>query len=235
MISNMQNINESELKKFNQLSQMWWDPEGPLKTLHQINPLRLQFIQETASLRDKTVLDVGCGGGILTESLSTQAASVVGLDMAEDVLSVARTHAFALSKPPTYTLATTEEYANQYPSQFEVITCMEMLEHVPDPFSIIKSLSTLLKPGGTLFCSTLNRNLRAYCQAIIGAEYILKMLPKGTHDYESFLRPSELVSMAKNAGLKLRTMKGIGYRFLNKSFYLSDDVRVNYLISFEKI
>lgn len=232
----MENINQNELNKFNQLSQTWWNPQGPLKTLHQINPLRLKFIQENESLAHKNILDVGCGAGILSEALSQQGAQVTGLDMALDVLSVAQQHAEQLSSPnpPIYHANTAEDYASQYPNTFDVITCMEMLEHVPDPFSIMQALSTLLKPGGALFCSTLNRNLKSYCQAIIGAEYILKLLPKGTHDYESFLRPCELVAMAKRVGLTLKALKGIRYRFLNQSFYLSSDVSVNYLAYFIK-
>lgn len=233
----MKNINEAELNKFNQLSQKWWDPEGPLKTLHQINPLRLAFIQENDSLLNKKTLDVGCGGGILTEALSHQGAIVTGLDMAQDLLSVAQAHAEQVSfaVPPVYTLATAEEYAENQSDSFEIITCMEMLEHVPSPDSIMASLSKLLKPGGSLFCSTLNRNLTSYCHAILGAEYILKLLPKGTHDYESFLKPSELRAMAKEVGLKLQAIKGIGYHVLNKTFYLTDNVRVNYLLHFVKV
>ena len=233
----MENINQSELNKFNQLSQTWWDPQGPLKTLHQINPLRLEFLQENESIAHKNILDVGCGAGILTEALSQQGAQVTGLDIAPDVLSVARQHAeqLNLANPPIYHENTAEQYASQYPNAFDMITCMEMLEHVPNPLSIMQALSKLLKPGGGLFCSTLNRNLKSYCQAIIGAEYILKLLPKGTHDYEAFLRPSELVAMAKSVGLNLQAMKGIGYRILNQNFYLTSNVSVNYLVYFTKI
>lgn len=232
----MNNINTNELNKFNQLSQKWWDPKGPLKTLHQINPLRLQFIQENTSLKEKTLLDVGCGGGIFTEALSDHCDTIIGLDMAEDLLAVAKEHAqnSRLTHPPEYELATAEEYALKHPAQFDIITCMEMLEHVPDPLSIMRSLSTLLKPGGELFCSTLNRNLTSYLQAIIGAEYILKLLPKGTHDYEAFLRPSELVAMAHEVGLTVEAMKGIGYHPLRQNFYLTDNIQVNYLIYFKK-
>lgn len=233
----MENINQNELNKFNQLSETWWDPQGPLKTLHQINPLRLKFIQDNESLAHKNILDVGCGAGLLTEALCQQGAQVTGLDMAQDVLSVARAHAqqLNLANPPIYHASTAEHYASQYPNSFDIITCMEMLEHVPCPLSIMQALSRLLKPGGGLFCSTLNRNLKSYCQAIIGAEYILKLLPKGTHDYESFLRPCELVAMANSAGLTLQALKGIGYRILNQSFYLTPNVSVNYLAYFIKI
>lgn len=232
----MNNINKNELNKFNQLNQEWWDPQGPLKTLHQINPLRLQFIQENSQLTNKLLLDMGCGGGILTEALSHHCASITGLDMAQDLISVARAHAqnSQLFNPPQYHVNTAENYAIQYPATFDIITCMEMLEHVPDPLAIMQALSTLLKPGGGLFCSTLNRTFTSFCQAIIGAEYILQLLPKGTHDYQSFLRPSELVEMARSVGLKQQAITGIGYHILNQTFYLSDNINVNYLIYFTK-
>lgn len=232
----MNNINENELNKFNQLSQEWWDPQGPLKTLHQINPLRLQFIQENSQLSNKLLVDMGCGGGILTETLSQHCKAITGLDMAPDLIEVARAHAQNghLAHPPQYEVDTAENYAMHNPNTIDIITCMEMLEHVPDPYAIIKALSTLLKPGGGLFCSTLNRTLSAFCQAIIGAEYILRLLPKGTHDYQSFLRPSELVEMARSVGLKQQAITGIGYRIWNQTFYLSENINVNYLIYFTK-
>jgi len=232
----LNNIDENELNKFNQLSDEWWNPNGPLKPLHQINPLRLAFIKQYADLAGKSVLDLGCGAGILTESLAQAGAQTTGLDMALDLINVARQHAkdSQLPNPPSYQVDTAENYAALYPEHFDIITCMEMLEHVPDPFSIIQALSTLLKPGGQLFCSTLNRTLQAYCQAIIGAEYILKLLPKGTHQYASFLRPSELISMARKTALKQKAIIGINYRLWNQTFYLSDNINVNYLIYFTK-
>lgn len=230
------NIDKDELNKFNQLSQEWWDPQGPLKTLHQINPLRLEFIQKNSDLANKSILDMGCGAGILTEALSPYCASITGLDMAQDLITVARSHAqnSQLLNPPTYQLETAENYAIQHPATFDIITCMEMLEHVPQPDVTIQALSTLLKPGGGLFCSTLNRSFMSYCQAIIGAEYILQWLPKGTHNYQSFLRPSELIEMARKVGLKQQAITGISYHILNQTFYLSDNINVNYLIYFTK-
>ena len=228
------NVDPAEIQKFDDLADQWWDLKGPFKPLHDLNPLRLAFIQSGCTLAHQKIVDVGCGGGILTEALSRIATSVLGIDQASTVLEVARNHAKELSTPPNYECITVEELAQREPNSFDVITCMELLEHVPDPYLTIGSLSTLLKPGGNLFCSTLNRTPSAFIKAILGAEYILKMLPKGTHDYARFIRPSEMAGWAQEHALHLKRMRGITYNFFMKSFSLSNDVSVNYLIHFQK-
>lgn len=230
------NVNQAEVDKFEDMAAYWWDLEGPCKPLHQLNPVRLQFIQERARLHHCTILDIGCGGGILTEALSQFSSKVTGLDQSPGVLQAARAHAIesGLTQPPTYIEATAEAYAQNYPGQFDVITCMELLEHVPSPLSILKACFLLLRPGGSLFLSTLNRTPKAFLHAIIGAEYLLKMLPKGTHDYSHFIRPSELNRWAMSEQLQLQSMKGISFNLLTRRFYLSDDVSVNYLMHLQK-
>lgn len=213
----------------------WWDLEGPCKPLHEINPLRLSFIQSCCPLTgQQQILDIGCGGGILTEALSCFCPQVTGIDQSTAALEVAIDHAKNLPSPPHYFLSTAEEYAERYPGKFDVITCMELLEHVPDPLSVIAAMTTLLKPGGDLFLSTINRTPKAFLQAIIGAEYLLKLLPKGTHDYARFIRPSELATWARQYQLSLKHSKGLSYRVLNKRYYLTDDVSVNYLFHLQK-
>ncbi len=228
------NVDHQEIRKFDEMALDWWDLKGQCKPLHDLNPLRLAFIQSCCSLTHSSVLDVGCGGGILTEALSRFAPKVVGIDQSEKALAVAREHSQLLSSVPEYVFSTVEEYAQTHAEQFEVITCMELLEHVPSPLSVIQACATLLKPKGHLFCSTLNRTPKAFLHAIVGAEYLLKMLPKGTHDYARFIRPSELHEWARAEDLILKHMRGISFRMWAKTYFLSDDVSVNYLMHFQK-
>ncbi|MDP5240003.1 bifunctional 2-polyprenyl-6-hydroxyphenol methylase/3-demethylubiquinol 3-O-methyltransferase UbiG [Uliginosibacterium sp. 31-16] len=228
------NADENELAKFSELAHRWWDPESEFKPLHDINPLRLEWIDSHTSLAGKTVLDIGCGGGILTESMAQKGASVTGIDLSEKALSVARLHLFESNLLVDYRQISAEEFSAQQPASFDVVTCMEMLEHVPDPGSVIQACSRLLKPGGHVFLSTLNRNLKAYMLAIIGAEYILNMLPRGTHEYSKFLRPSEISRYLRNAGLDLHEFSGMSYNPLSKAYYINQKTDVNYLIFAKK-
>lgn len=228
------NVDPLEVKKFDEMALDWWNKSGPCKPLHDLNPHRLSFIQSHCTLSGAKVLDIGCGGGILTEALSQFSAEVWGIDQSQAALNVAAQHAKPLPSSPHYELSTAENFALKHPGTFDVITCMELLEHVPNPLSIIEACATLLKPGADLFFSTINRNPKAYFQAIIGAEYILKWLPKGTHDYERFIRPSELSTWANEKQLNVKHMKGISYNLFNKQFYLSTDVSVNYLMHLQK-
>ena len=229
------NIDSHEVDKFNNLAYRWWDEEGELKTLHQINPLRLQFIEQHAgNLNGLRILDVGCGGGILSEALAQAGAQTHAIDMAETSLEVAKLHLLESGLNVNYEQVTVEEYAQQHAGSFDVITCMEMLEHVPDPESIITACATLLKPGGKAFFSTLDRNPKSYAHAIVGAEYVLKMLPKGTHDYQKFIRPAELATWMRAQQLEISAMAGISYNPLFKTYRLSNDTSVNYLVAAEK-
>lgn len=230
-----QNIDHDEIKKFSALGLHWWDPEGELKTLHAINPLRLGYIQTHAELAHKKILDVGCGGGILAESMALQGGQVTGIDLSAGALKAAKLHRLeTLEKAPElklhYQAIAVEELAEQHRESFDLITCMELLEHVPDPASVIHACATLLKPGGKIFFSTLNRTLKAYLFAIIGAEYILKLLPKNTHDYAKFIKPSELTQQAKAAGLLVNDLTGIHYTLATQTFSLTEDISVNYLM-----
>jgi len=228
------NVDTQEVKKFDDLAAYWWDRQGPCQPLHDLNPIRLNFIQSCCHLVNQTILDVGCGGGILTEPLSQLSEHVIGIDQSESCLAVAKAHSTALANRPLYEKASAEDFAKKYPEKFDVITCLEMLEHVPAPDSVIAACCQLLKPGGHLFFSTLNRTPKAFLHAIIGAEYLLKMLPKGTHAYGQFLRPSELAAWARSHPLCLKKIKGIRYHLLSKRYSLSDDVTVNYLVHFQK-
>lgn len=233
----MQNIDPSEVTKFNQMAASWWDPSGPCEPLHKLNPIRLSYITSKTELEDKKVLDIGCGGGILTESLAIMGADITGLDLAEDALTVARLHwpETAKIKSPTYICDSAENYAALYPGQFDVITCMELIEHVPEPLRLIQAIATLLKPGGKLFCSTLNRTPGAYMTAIIGAEYILNKLPKGTHEYKKFIRPNEFDQLLRQCDLKLNDLTGVQYNIFTQDFSLSSSLSVNYLLHATKI
>ena len=224
-----QNYDPQELSKFASLAMHWWDPTGELKTLHQINPLRLGYITSKVSLSGKTVLDVGCGGGILAESMAAAGARVTGIDMNKPVIDIAKLHQLESGHQIEYLAISAEDMAAQRPEQFDVITCLEMLEHVPDPASIVSACSAMLKPGGHVFFSTLNRNPKSYLFAILGAEYLLKLLPKNTHDFAKFIRPSELSSWARQAHLLPKEMKGITYQPYAQVFKLADDISVNYL------
>jgi 2-polyprenyl-6-hydroxyphenyl methylase/3-demethylubiquinone-9 3-methyltransferase len=224
------NIDPQEIKAFDAQASDWWDLQGPFKTLHAINPLRLGFITNATSLSGKHVIDVGCGGGILAEGMAKQGSVVTGIDMAEQSLQIAREHAERQKLNIAYEHTTVEEKALTSPKQFDIVTCMEMLEHVPDPASIIQACATLVKPDGHLFFSTINRNAKAYLLAILGAEYCLKLLPKGTHTYEKFIKPSELASWLRPANLTITAITGIGYNPLTKQYSLTQDTDVNYLI-----
>jgi 2-polyprenyl-6-hydroxyphenyl methylase/3-demethylubiquinone-9 3-methyltransferase len=223
------NVHPQEIAKFEALASRWWDPTSEFKPLHDINPLRLDYVDRIASLAGKKVLDVGCGGGILSESMAMRGAHVTGIDMGETPLKVARLHALESGATVDYQHISAEELAEQQPGQYDIVTCMEMLEHVPDPGSTIAACSTLLKPGGWAFFSTINRNPKAYLFAIIGAEYVLNLLPKGTHDYKNFIRPSELETWTRAANIKLNDLTGMSYNPLTQQYSLSKDLSVNYL------
>ncbi len=224
------NIDPQEIAKFDEVAARWWDPDSEFKPLHDINPLRLDFIDGQAGLKDKAVLDVGCGGGILAEGLASRGAQVTAIDMAGASLQVARLHLLESGYDIDYRQTTVEDMAQQHPRQFDVVTCMELLEHVPDPASVVDACTRLVKPGGHVFFSTLNRNPKAYLLAVVGAEYILRMLPKSTHDYARFIQPAELDAWMRRSGLTLRKMAGITYNPLTRQYRLGDDVSVNYLV-----
>lgn len=228
------NFDPQEIAKFEELASRWWDPDSEFKPLHEINPLRLEYIDRRSSLQGKKVVDVGCGGGILAESMALRGANVLGIDMGKAPLSVAQLHKLETGAELEYQQITAEELAEQEAGQYDVVTCMEMLEHVPDPASVIAACCKLVKPGGHVFFSTINRNPKSYMFAIVGAEYILRMLPKGTHDYSKFIKPSELESWARNADLHLRELTGMSYNLLSKKYSLGHDVDVNYLMHFQK-
>ncbi len=224
------NVDPLELEKFNQLAHRWWDPTSEFKPLHEINPLRLDYIERLAGLKDKTVLDVGCGGGILSESMAVRGAKVTGIDLGEKPLKVARLHLLETGNQVEYRKIPVEELAREQPQHYDVVTCMEMLEHVPDPASIVQSCTRLVKPGGWVFFSTLNRNPKSYLFAIIGAEYVLNLLPRGTHDYAKFIKPSELARMARTAGLDLQETIGMTYNPVTKIYALGPNSSVNYIM-----
>ncbi len=227
------NADVLELQKFGELAHKWWDKNSEFKPLHEINPLRLNYIDNLASLSGKRVLDVGCGGGILSESMYFKGADVTGIDLGEQALNVAKLHQLESGAKVNYELISVEQLALEQPASFDVVTCMEMLEHVPDPASIVAACARLVKPGGSVFFSTINRNPKAYLFAVLGAEYILNMLPKGTHDYAKFIKPSELSSWARQSGLNVSGMRGMSYQPLTQHYSLSDDVSVNYLLHTE--
>ncbi len=227
----MSNVDAAEVAKFEALASRWWDRNSEFKPLHDINPLRANFIDEHSPVAGRKVLDVGCGGGILSEALAQRGADVSGIDMGEAPLGVARLHAQESGLTIDYRQITAEELAEQEAGQYDVVTCLEMLEHVPDPASVIAACATLVKPGGHVYFSTINRNPKAYVFAIVGAEYLLKLLPKGTHDYRKFIRPSELSRWMRTAGLELKTLTGMTYNPLTKTYKLDpNDVSVNYLL-----
>ncbi|MCW5588624.1 MAG: bifunctional 2-polyprenyl-6-hydroxyphenol methylase/3-demethylubiquinol 3-O-methyltransferase UbiG [Legionellales bacterium] len=226
----MINVDPQEIKKFNELSYDWWDEKGSFKTLHAINPLRLKFIEKQLTLQNKNILDVGCGGGILTEGLAKAGNNqVTGIDMAEQAIAIAKLHAEEQQLNIQYRVANIEEYAQTHPRAFDLVTCMELLEHVPNPLAIIKACQIMLKPQGAAFFSTINRNLSAYLQAIVGAEYLLKLLPRGTHSYERFIKPSELSQWCRQVGLSLQELQGIRYNPFTSQFSLDQNCQVNYL------
>lgn len=226
------NVDQAELDKFSALASRWWDPESEFKPLHAINPLRLNWIlQHAGQLSGKRVLDVGCGGGILSESMAQAGANVTGIDLAEKSLKIAKLHCLESGVQVDYRTVSAEQFATEQPAQFDVVTCMEMLEHVPDPGSIIQACSQLVKPGGHVFFSTLNRNPKSFLFAIVGAEYLLRLLPRGTHSYENFIKPSELAASARRAGLSLTELAGMEYNPITDIYKLSRDTSVNYLVA----
>lgn len=225
------NADPLELQKFGDLAHRWWDPTSEFRPLHEINPLRLEWINARVPLAGKKVADVGCGGGILAESMAKKGANVTGIDLSEKPLKVADLHSLESGVQVRYELIAAEALAAREPGQYDVVTCMEMLEHVPDPASIVKACATLVKPGGHVFFSTINRNPKAYLFAVIGAEYLLKLLPKGTHDYAKFLTPAELAHFIRGAGLDMDSLKGMGYNPLTKIYSLNQDTSVNYMVA----
>ncbi|WP_413439337.1 bifunctional 2-polyprenyl-6-hydroxyphenol methylase/3-demethylubiquinol 3-O-methyltransferase UbiG [Sulfuriferula sp. GW1] len=227
----MSNADQLELDKFSALAHKWWDPNSEFKPLHEINPLRLDYIDHLTSLDGKTVLDVGCGGGILAESMTGRGAAVTGIDLAEKSLKVAKLHLLESGASVDYQCIAVETLAAQHPASFDVVTCMEMLEHVPNPESVVRACAELVKPGGWVFFSTLNRNPKSYLFAIIGAEYVLNLLPRGTHDYARFIKPSELSRYARSAGLAVNDLIGMTYNPLTKVYKLEHDTAVNYTIA----
>jgi len=229
------NVDPAEIAKFTALAQSWWDPNGPSKPLHDLNPLRLQYVSRAVTLAGASVLDVGCGGGILSESMAHAGARVLGIDLSRAVLDVAELHALDAKAATEYRLIPVEELARERPAAFDLVTCMEMLEHVPDPAASIQALAALVKPGGDIILSTLNRNPLAFAVAIVGAEYIARVLPRGTHEYLKFIRPSELARWGRTAALELRDLTGITYNPLTRSFRLSPNTDVNYLAHFTRV
>jgi 2-polyprenyl-6-hydroxyphenyl methylase/3-demethylubiquinone-9 3-methyltransferase len=229
-----ENVHPHEINKFGSMAERWWDPQGEFKTLHDINPLRIQFIRQYADIAGKRIVDVGCGGGILTEGLAKQGADVLGIDLSEELIDIADLHGLESGVNTHYQKISAEALAEQQPESFDHVTCMEMLEHVPDPGSIISACARLVKPGGMVFFSTLNRQPKAYLLAIVAAEHVLRMLPKGTHDFKTFIKPSELSQSARNAGLELQGMVGIEYNPFTRRFSLGRDIDVNYLAAFRR-
>jgi 2-polyprenyl-6-hydroxyphenyl methylase / 3-demethylubiquinone-9 3-methyltransferase len=226
----MANVEVAEVNKFAELAHQWWDTQGVFKPLHQLNPLRLNYIDSRAQLAGKQVLDVGCGGGILSESMAQGGAQVTGIDLAEKSLQVAQLHALEANVQLDYRCVAVEALAQEKPQTFDVVTCMEMLEHVPDPASVVRACAALVKPGGHVFFSTLNRNAKAYLMAVVGAEYVLNLLPRGTHDYSKFIKPSELAAWMRQSGLELQHQTGVTYNPLNKQYSLTTDTSVNYML-----
>ena len=232
---NSANFDPAELAKFSELAHRWWDANGEFRPLHQINPLRLQWITSQCNLANKKVLDVGCGGGILADAMARKGAQVLGIDLADKPLRVAQLHALEASTPNiSYREVSTETLALEQPAAFDVVTCMEMLEHVPDPAAIVSACAVLVKPGGWVFFSTINRNLKSFLFAVVGAEYVLNLLPKGTHDYTKMIRPSELALWCRGAGLELQQSRGLEHNPLTGRYWLSGDTSVNYMMATQR-
>lgn len=224
------NVDPRELQKFSDLAHRWWDTNSEFKPLHDINPLRLDYIDRRVGLRDKIVLDVGCGGGILAEAMAARGARVTGIDLSDKALGVARLHLYESGQQVDYRKAAAEDCASQMPEAFDAVTCLEMLEHVPNPASTVKACATLVKPGGMVVFSTINRNPKSYLFAVIGAEYLLRLLPRGTHDYAKFIRPAELARFCRDAGLRVADIIGMTYNPLTRTYALERDTDVNYLL-----
>jgi 2-polyprenyl-6-hydroxyphenyl methylase/3-demethylubiquinone-9 3-methyltransferase len=235
MSTTSHNVDPAELAKFSDLAHRWWDPESEFRPLHQINPLRLAWIDGLIPLSGKTVLDVGCGGGILADAMARKGAQVLGIDLATKSLKVAQLHALeAQTAGVSYREISAEDLAAEQAGQYDVVTCMEMLEHVPDPAAVVKACAELVKPGGWVFFSTLNRNPKSFLFAIVGAEYVLNLLPRGTHEYARMIKPSELATFARASGLELQVMRGMAYNPLTKRYWMSADTSVNYLMATSK-
>ncbi len=230
----MSNVDAVEIEKFSALAHKWWDPNSEFRPLHEINPLRLGYINDIAPLSGKSVLDVGCGGGILSEALAGADATVTGIDLADKSLSIAKLHLLESGKQVEYRKVAVEVLAEERPAHYDVVTCMEMLEHVPDPAAVVAACAKLVKPNGHVFFSTLNRNPKSYLFAIIGAEYVLNLLPRGTHDYAKFIKPSELAQWCRNSGLNVNDVTGMSYNPLNKSYSLGRDTSVNYVVASQR-
>ena len=229
------NVDPAELAKFSELAHRWWDPESEFRPLHQINPLRFDWIQSLVPLQGKEVVDIGCGGGILTDAMARNGANALGADLATKSLKVAQLHALEAQTPNVrYQEISAEALAAERPASFDVVTCMEMLEHVPDPASIVRACATLVKPGGWVFFSTLNRNAKSFLFAIVGAEYVLNLLPRGTHEYAKFIRPSELARDCREAGLEWNQTRGMQYNPLTRRYWMSQDTSVNYLVATQR-
>ena len=229
-INDHDNFDQAELNKFSELAHKWWDKTSEFKPLHDINPLRLNYIDKAISLKGKTVLDVGCGGGILSESMASIGAVVTGIDLGEKALKVAQLHSLESGVAVDYQFISVEDLAEKQPSSFDVVTCLEMLEHVPNPASVVQACAALVKPGGHVFFSTINRNPKAYLFAVVGAEYVLNMLPRGTHDYAKFIKPSELATWIRATDLSIKHQIGMSYNPITKHYWLDNDVSVNFMM-----
>jgi 2-polyprenyl-6-hydroxyphenyl methylase/3-demethylubiquinone-9 3-methyltransferase len=234
MTGKIANVDQEEIAKFEKLAARWWDPNSEFKPLHDINPLRLDYIDRLANLGGKRVLDVGCGGGLLSEAMARRGAEVIGIDMGRAPLNVARLHRLESNLEIDYRQATPEQLAEEEPGGFDIVTCLEMLEHVPDPAAVIAACARLIRDDGRVFLSTINRNPKAYLFAVIGGEYLLKLLPRGTHEYGKFIRPSEMEGWARHAGLRIIDLTGMSYNPLTREYRLGTDVSVNYLACFEQ-
>jgi 2-polyprenyl-6-hydroxyphenyl methylase/3-demethylubiquinone-9 3-methyltransferase len=233
-MNNKLNVDEQEVAKFEELASRWWDKNSEFKPLHEINPLRVNYIDERSPVAKRSLVDIGCGGGILCEALAQRGATVTGVDMGEAPLNVARLHMLESGLDIDYQLTTAEQMASQHPGEFDIATCLEMLEHVPDPASVVQACADLVKPGGDLYFATINRNPKAFMLAIVGAEYLLQMLPKGTHDYAKFIQPAELTQWLRDAGLELEGMTGMTYNPITRRYKLTNDTDVNYLLHARK-
>lgn len=234
MTETQNNVDPAEIARFESLAHRWWDRQGAMKALHDINPLRANFIDEHAHVASKSLIDVGCGGGILSEAMAQRGATVSGIDAGAEPINVAKLHLLESGLSIDYQQSTAEVFAEQHSESFDVVTCLEMLEHVPDPRSVVEACAKLCKPGGDLFFSTINRNAKSWLMMVVGAEYVMSMVPKGTHHYEKFIRPSELSRALRQANLKVQSITGMEYNPLNKSYFLSDNVDVNYIIHAKK-